>query len=111
METNVKTPFRKKSVSGNDDTGDLIRLAASVTITRVEGNWVTFTHGGLRGELKVYSEPSVFGIKNGRVSKLLVRSADERDLDAIISYDRGWDRKPESPEHRALLNMIVKALA
>ena len=41
-------------------------------------------------QVKHYDEPSEFGIGGGRVSKLWLRRWGEPQ--AILSYDRGWDR-------------------
>ncbi len=44
--------------------------------------------------VKHFEEPSRFGIKNGRISKLWIR--EEGKTEADVSYDRGW----ETPETR-----------
>lgn len=38
---------------------------------------------------KVYDEPSIHGINDGRISKLFL----EESGDTIAAYDRGWDIK------------------
>jgi hypothetical protein len=56
----------------------------------IEGRWV---------QAKVYDEPSVFGINDGRVSKLAIGKTDTRDpthnfFDQMdYNYDRGLDFK------------------
>lgn len=63
-------------------------------------NWVVGTYKGLEVQAKVFDEPSEFGIREGRVSKLEVsRSKDEirsrassrMGKDVLYSYDRGED--------------------
>lgn len=41
----------------------------------------------LKCEFKIYDEPSVFGINNGRISKLMIW----RDGVFVVNYDRGMD--------------------
>ena len=54
--------------------------------------------------VKSFDEPSVYGIDEGRISKLTVR----RDDREIISYDRGWDLEPQTDEDRAILETLMK---
>lgn len=55
---------------------------------RIEGRWV---------EAKVYDEPSIFGVNEGRVSKLSIGKTATRDRNADFFdqmdyiYDRGLD--------------------
>ncbi len=41
-------------------------------------------------QAKVYDEPSLYGICDGRISKLQLRIDDE----VVCNYDRGWDICP-----------------
>lgn len=53
--------------------------------------------------IKVYEEPSSFGINNGRISKLsLYRGKVE-----VASYDRGWDRRAKDPTDKKALKQIL----
>ena len=45
---------------------------------------------------KVYDIGSVFGIEQGRISKLQVRRGDR----VVMNYDRGWDQAPNSRRDR-----------
>lgn len=56
-------------------------------------------------EAKVYNEGSIFGINNGRVSKLCIRTGSN----VILNYDRGWDIKPET-EHKPIYKALMKML-
>ena len=69
--------------------------------------WSTGMMNGVYYEVKHYEEGSVFGICEGKISKLFMR----RDRKVLISYDRGWDVRPDpagDPEayavYQALLN-------
>ena len=53
--------------------------------------------------VKSYDEPSVYGIDEGRISKLTVT----RDGQEIISYDRGWDQEPTTDADREVLAKIL----
>ena len=46
-------------------------------------------------EAKVYNSPSLWGICNGRVSKLVIYDKDNGKT--LWVYDRGWDG-PEAPK-------------
>ena len=52
-----------------------------------------------------FDEPSMYGIRQGRFSKLYVADAAHN---AIINFDRGWDVRPKTAETKALLTAIVK---
>ncbi|MEE9398547.1 MAG: hypothetical protein V3V31_16230 [Methylococcales bacterium] len=58
---------------------------------------------------KVFDEGSIFGIENGRLSKLTVHELGNE----IINYQRGWavGEEPEnlSEEHKTVLDIIVSA--
>ena len=57
-------------------------------------------------EAKVYEEGSCFGINEGRVSKLFVNERNENVC--LISYDRGWDLKPQDGLSEVLLSIILR---
>jgi len=52
-----------------------------------------------------FDEPSRFGIRHGRISKLWAR---EENGAEIINYDRGWDIRPATDEGKAILAAITK---
>lgn len=73
--------------------------------------WVNFTlkWNGMvwQCEAKVYDTPSMFGIRNGRVSKLSALS----DNDTEYQYDRGWPVDDAGEECKApdgLIDEIMK---
>ena len=53
--------------------------------------------------VKSYDEPSIYGIDEGRVSKLTVK----RDGREIMNYDRGWDLEPKTDADREVLAKIL----
>ena len=55
--------------------------------------------------VKHFEEPSRFGIKNGRISKLWIR--EEGKTAADVSYDRGWDVRPKTKAAKAVMNEIL----
>ena len=71
------------------------------------GNWIT---GEVKTEdgttytfaAKVFDEGSIYGINEGRISKLEIR----RDKTFLLNYDRGWDIKP-SKEVRPVYKRIL----
>lgn len=53
--------------------------------------------------IKVYDEPSHFGIDGGKVSKLTLK----RDGKIVCNYDRGWDIKPSDPNTQLALEILL----
>lgn len=66
--------------------------------------WTKGTIDGFDYCIKHYEEGSIYGINNGRISKLEMRKDDV----IIANYDRGWDIKPEGEEAQAALAMILE---
>ena len=56
-------------------------------------------------QLVRFEEPSQYGIRHGRISKLWVAEAGH---EPVINFDRGWDVRPKTAEAKALLAAIVK---
>ena len=52
-----------------------------------------------------FEEPSNYGIRQGRISKLWVTDADRKET---VNYDRGWDMRPVSADAKAVLAAIIK---
>ena len=82
---------------------DYITEASKVDIKLKSGNkivyggWTNFT-ATINGNkyaiaVKMFEEPSVFGIDKGKISKLWIYPPKNTGEKEII-YDRGWDRKP-----------------
>ena len=59
--------------------------------------------------IKHYDEPSEFGIGHGRISKLWLRR--RGDAQAVLGYDRGWQRgftpRGKGAEVRAAYRAII----
>ena len=53
--------------------------------------------------VKSYDEPSIYGIDEGRISKLTVK----RDGREIMNFDRGWDTEPKTDTDREVLAKIL----
>ncbi len=58
--------------------------------------------------VKHFEEPSQYGIRKGRVSKLWIR--EEGKTEADVSYDRGWDVRPTTKAAKAIVNEILVAM-
>lgn len=48
---------------------------------------------------KVYDEGSVYGIDEGRISKLTIKI----DGQTVVSYDRGWDIEPDENDEATMI--------
>lgn len=53
--------------------------------------------------VKVYDEPSRFGIDGGRISKLMLK----RKGEIVCNYDRGWDIKPVDRDTESALQILL----
>ena len=53
--------------------------------------------------VKVYDEPSKFGINNGKISKLQLKQNGE----IVANYDRGWDIHPATKEAEIALCTLL----
>lgn len=89
-----------------------IELIASMEIHRKD-NWFIGTIGGYPFQVKVTEEDSEWGIDNGRIIKLFVTEKPDpdhpsRSLDELISYERGWDTYPESPELEDIIDALYE---
>lgn len=74
--------------------------------------WLDGTINGYRFRAKVYDTGSKYGIENGRISKLEVWEEYNRKpgqgIGDIISYERGWDKRPATSEHKEILNALLR---
>ena len=59
-----------------------------------------------RYNLLVFTEPSKHGIDGGRISKLWVATATR--LTMVVNFDRGWDVKPATSDHKAVYAALLK---
>lgn len=67
-------------------------MAKAITfkVTSIRGSWVEGKFGTVRFSAKIFSNPSVFGINDGRVSKLGTSNG--------VHYERGWESGEDEPE-------------
>jgi hypothetical protein len=63
-------------------------MAKKLTITKIDGNWITGTFKGFHFNAKFFTEGSCFGINEGRTSKLMVTN---KEGGIEFNYDRGMD--------------------
>ncbi|MDR2531978.1 MAG: hypothetical protein LBC82_03960 [Oscillospiraceae bacterium] len=89
--------------NGNYDVTPLVSINVSseegaeaphITVKRKVSEWLEGRIDGLKFYAKVYDFGSQFGINKGRVSKLTVVGLNGD----IISFDRGWDKKPHTQQ-------------
>lgn len=71
--------------------------AATFTNFDNSSNWVSGKCGDYKFEAKLFDDGSVFGIKNGRVSKLSISLNGK----TVVNFDRGWDIKVDKDEKAA----------
>jgi len=53
--------------------------------------------------MKVFDEPSQFGVDGGKVSKLMLK----RYGKVVCNYDRGWDIEPADPDTQLALEILL----
>lgn len=53
--------------------------------------WAIGIMNGYHYEIKHFDEGSVFGINDGKISKLFM----SKDGVVAANYDRGWDKRPD----------------
>ena len=55
---------------------------------------------------KVYDEGSIYGIDEGRISKLQIKI----DGQTVVSYDRGWDIEPDENDEATMIaySILIK---
>ncbi|MEC0167355.1 DUF7678 domain-containing protein [Paenibacillus graminis] len=65
---------------------------------------------GLYVQAQVFSEPSGYGINEGRISRLTVYPDRQKEFRKnLANYDRGWDGKPpEDSDIRAVIEAVVR---
>lgn len=75
--------------------------------TKRDGNWIIGKAGTFYWEIKRYETGSIYGIEEGRISKLYIkRTANLTEITA--NYDRGWDIEPQDIETKRLYNELIK---
>ena len=83
----------------------------NIEVTQKADGWMLGTiEGGYEWQAKVYEKPSEFGINGGRVSKLFIRPVGLGWQPALISYDRGWDKRPETQDAKVVFETLINYL-
>ena len=103
----------KREISLNAECVARRTSTNAVTITRdnrKEDYWIHGTVGDFKFEAKMFDEGSVYGIDHGRVSKLWMVRALPNNGREIVSYERGWDVRPKSPEAKAAFSELMGKL-
>jgi len=80
-------------------------MAKKCKITKKAGNWTTLKCGKYKVQIKHFDEPSGYGIKNGRISKLWIQ--DSKTKKEMANYDRGWDVRVKKGA-KSVYNQILK---
>lgn len=77
---------------------------------RMANHWLQGTVGSHFFQAQVFNEPSEWGINDGRVSRLAIRPMGETWAASIVSYERGWDRRPKTAEERSIFEAVLAEL-
>ena len=95
-----------------NNSKEMNKMEAKITITGTEKalNVWTMATAEVNGkkyrvQMVRFDEPSIYGIRKGRISKLWVRGEDGT---VVINYDRGWDILPATDEGKTILAAITK---
>lgn len=76
----------------------------------MDSNWVEGVAGEYSFSAKLFDEPSVFGIDEGRVSKLSIWETGGSPWNSIVSYDRGWDVLPATDDEKNVYQAVLEFL-
>ena len=64
---------------------------------------INYTGSSFSNSVKLFEEPSEFGYKEGRASKIWI----ERSCETVFNYDRGMDVKAADKDTKAVLQMLL----
>ena len=67
------------------------------------GNWTNGTIGEFRFSIKHFEEGSIYGINEGKISKLWIA----KNGKTAVNYDRGWDIEPTDEDVIDLYNALL----
>ena len=87
-----------------------------ITAKALDSGWIDGNIDGFRFQAKVYDEGSVYGINEGRVSKLMIWDEAKKQAcgnifkASILNYDRGWDIKPATAADKDILCAVLEYL-
>ena len=86
-----------------------MKLQAKFTEFTNDTNWVSGTVGDCTFEAKLFDIPSAWGIDEGRVSKLSIKSSQGS---LMVNYSHGWDVRPDKYAKRyfkAVMGLLENA--
>lgn len=70
-------------------------VKSKIIITKIDDNWIDGLYQGKFFQAKFFEVGSVFGINEGRTSKLVICSGPKWDHSQVLfNYDRGYDNFP-----------------
>ncbi len=75
----------------------------NIKINNIGNNWVSGNCEDYNFEAKVYDDVSIYGINNGRVSKLTIY---DKNNNWLVNYDRGWDIEPKGEVVDVYVNIM-----
>lgn len=80
----------------------------NIKINKIDSstNWINGTINDYEFQAKHFDCGSMFGIDEGRTSKLIVM----KDGDCVVNYDRGWDIEPNTVDQIEMCNELVNYL-
>lgn len=78
----------------------------TITMTVRKDGWVKGFVSGISFTALVCSEPSAYGINNGRVSKLFM----SKNGMPVLSYDRQWEKEAEEKYHQSIFQRLLIGL-
>ena len=100
----------KQEMEAEEYTNRQIDLVHSIVVRKYD-NWRLGTIGNYFFEAKVTDEGSEFGINNGRIIKLFIKTqpkGDPKRGEEVAAYERGWEnRHKDNPVYEALIDAIV----
>ncbi len=76
-----------------------------ITVTKKQGAWTFGQVGNYSFEIKHFAQPSVFGIDEGRISKMWL--ARRSTHTCVASFDRGWDKLPTYTEAQEAAQLLI----
>lgn len=66
--------------------------------------FITINHENYQYHVKHFSGNSIYGIDNGKISKLEIR----KNNVVAVHYDRGWITRPVTDIENAIYEMLIK---
>ena len=73
-----------------------------------ESGKITIDDENFEYHVKIYEEPSAYGINKGRISKLEVNLVDEAGSKFVVAlYDRKWEFKPKLEIAKKVVQQIM----